>query len=178
MCVIILKPVGHKLPTKKELRRAYNYNPDGCGFASKTLNYKSMDFEDFYRHLKEVPQDESCIIHFRIATHGSVCLRNCHPFYDKKTNTFFAHNGVLPYRPENDITDSEYVFRKKLVNALKVYDIYSVEFKQYVNSLIGTSKFAFLQDGNIKAFGHFEQYGGCYYSNLRHLNIPVYWYAS
>ena len=80
MCVIVIKPAGHDLPSKSELRKAYEHNSDGCGFVSETATYKSLDFEDFYGHLRKVSRDENCIIHFRWATHGSVCVRNCHPF--------------------------------------------------------------------------------------------------
>lgn len=174
MCVIIIKTAGHKLPKKSELKAAYKRNPDGCGFVSESMSYKSLDFEDFYQHIKDVPKDENCIIHFRWATQGSVSEDNCHPFYDQETNTWFAHNGCLPYHPKEDITDSEFAFRKKLVPSLKVNGLYSQAFARDVNNIIGGSKFAFMQNGQLKCFGRFIEYGGCYYSNLHHLSTPLW----
>ena len=176
MCVIIIKTAGHNLPAKKDLKKAYQCNPDGCGFASQSRNFHSLDFDEFYAQLRLVPREEACIIHFRWATHGSVRADNCHPFYDKATNTWFAHNGVLPFRPKGDLTDSEFAFRQFLAPSLRVHDIYSREFADTVHSIIGGSKFAFLQDGNLRAFGHYVEYKGCYYSNLRHLD--TWWHKA
>ena len=177
MCVIIIKPRGAKLPTKKELKMAFARNHDGCGFVSERDTYKSLHFEDFWRRVKNVGKDENCIIHFRWATHGSVCLSNCHPFRDSKTHTFFAHNGILAVRPKGDMTDSETAFRKYLAPALSHHDIYSPAFASLVNQIIGSSKFAFMQDGELRVFGDFYKYGGCYYSNLHHLRTPYYRWA-
>lgn len=176
MCVICIKPAGHKLPSRRELYLMYLRNHDGCGFVSETRHCKSLDFEDFYNHLRVVPVKENCIIHFRLATHGSVCESNCHPFYDKNTGVWFAHNGILSIKPKGDMTDSETAFRRVLLPALHD-SIYSPEFAKKAKSIIGGSKFAFMQDGQLRAFGHFIEYGGCFYSNLHHLNVPS-WYAT
>lgn len=172
MCVIIIKTKEAKMPSKKDLKLAFQRNPDGCGFASESMNYHCLKFEDFWQHIKLVPKNEACIIHFRWATHGSVKVSNCHPFYDQDTNTWFAHNGILAFNPKGDITDSEYAFRRILAPALKNHDIYSREFEAKVKRIIGGSRFAFLQDGNLRAFGQYYEYKGCYYSNLRHLQAP------
>ena len=165
------------MPSKTALRKAFDHNHDGCGFVSESLTYKSLDFEDFYKHLIQVPKRENCVIHFRWATQGSVCTRNCHPFYDKQSDTYFAHNGVLPFYPKEDITDSEYVFRKFLVGEIRKHGIMTHHLKDAVASVIGSSKFAIMKDGHVQLFGSFIGYGGCYYSNLRHLNVPYFRYA-
>ena len=169
MCVIIVKRAGFALPSKSILRKAYNVNHDGCGFVCKSLSYHSMDFEDFYKSLVKVPKKEACIIHFRWATHGSVCISNCHPFHDDETGVWFAHNGILGITPVGDMTDSETAFRKKLVPALKKYGYESSKFSAAVMKIIGGSRFAFLKDGQVHLYGHFEEYGNCLYSNLRFL---------
>ena len=176
MCVIVAKPAGAKLPAKKDLERMFEMNPHGCGFACPSKTYHSMDFEDFYNHLIEIPVNEPAIIHFRWATHGSVNLKNTHPFYDKGTDTYFAHNGILSVRPKGDMTDSETAFRKYLVPAIKKYGYNSKELKVSVYSIIGYSKFAFLHNKNVQLFGHFLKHGSCYYSNLRHLPLAEYRY--
>ncbi|MGM9686566.1 MAG: class II glutamine amidotransferase [Bacteroidaceae bacterium] len=179
MCVIIIKPKGQKLPTKSELKMAYRRNHDGCGFVSESDNFKTLDFEEFWQRLKKVPRGENCIIHFRWATHGSVSIANCHPFYDKTTRTWFMHNGVLPVNPKEDITDSEFVFRTYLAKDLRVHHIYSRDFAKTVGQVIGGSRFAFMQNGNLRVFGKFFEYNGCFYSNLNHLpRFVPYWHAS
>lgn len=174
MCVIIISPAGHALPTKKELRAAFKRNHDGCGFVSESDHYKSLDFEDFYARLKKVPKNENCIIHFRWATHGKVSLANCHPFYDEKSNTWFMHNGILAITPYKGKTDSETAFKKYLAPAIRTYGLYSKELQTIAHNIIDSSKFAFMQNGQIKTFGRFIEYNGCYYSNLYHLPYTAF----
>lgn len=90
MCVIIYVPKGVELPSKDELRAAYNRNHDGCGFVSKSDHYRSLNFESFLKRLLKRKIDEDVIIHFRLATHGSVSIKNCHPF--RIGDYWFAHN--------------------------------------------------------------------------------------
>lgn len=167
MCVIIIKPVGAKMPTKKELKKAFIRNPHGCGFCVPGRGYKTLNFEDFYQHLKEVKKEEPCIIHFRYATHGSVCEGNCHPFYGD--GVWFAHNGVLRIAVKSDKTDSETAFRGILLPTINEYGIDSPELVDDIYRIIGCSKFAFLKDGKIYTFGRFILRNGLYYSNLNHI---------
>lgn len=171
MCVIIIKTAGHKLPSKTELRMAYNRNHDGCGFVSESDHYKSLTFEDFWQRLKKVPVSENCIIHFRWATHGEVSLANCHPFYDRASRTWFMHNGILPIVPFKGKTDSETAFRRYLVPVIRKYGLYSRELQAAAYEIIGSSKFALMQDGQLKVFGRFIEHKGCFYSNLNHLPL-------
>lgn len=167
MCVIIIKPRGAKMPTKREFLQAKIVNPHGFGFVSESMHYKSTDFEDFYNHIKRVPKSENCIIHFRYATQGSVRIKNCHPFYCD--GVWFAHNGCLPYAPKGDMTDSEFAFRNFLLPPIKENGIESPEAEEAISNIIGWSKFAFMIDGEIYKFGQFVEYEGRYYSNMRHL---------
>lgn len=167
MCVIIIKPANAAMPDRAELFDAFCCNPDGCGFISETRFYKGLSFESFMKELNKVPKGERCIIHFRLATHGTIKRSNCHPFI--KGDIGFAHNGILSIRPAGDLTDSETAFRYILYPIASVYGIDSRELENAVNLIIGSSKFAFMQNGKIKTFGNFVKYKGRYYSNTRHL---------
>lgn len=170
MCVIIIKPCGAKMPDERELNRAYMCNPDGCGFVSEKHFYKGLSFQAFKKKLSEVGEDEACIMHFRLATNGSIRRANCHPF--KRGDVYFAHNGVLSIRPAGDKTDSQTAFDDILYPIIEEYGLDSKELKTAVNGIIGHSKFAFLQNGQITTFGEFIRHDGRLYSNLRHLNTP------
>lgn len=168
MCVIIICKRGVALPPVEELREAYRCNPDGCGFVSESEHYKSLHFGTFLRHLQNRDINENVIIHFRFATHGSVSVKNCHPFY--KGGYWFAHNGVLPIQSKNDKTDSQICFETYLQPCIKRFGIDSDAFKVEANYWArGYSKFAFMQKGEITTIGHFEKFEGRLYSNLRHL---------
>lgn len=151
-------------------------NPHGMGFASKSVSYRGMSFEKFYNRLQFVPKDENIIIHFRYATHGSVCAQNCHPF--KRGGIWFAHNGILDVKPREDMTDSETAFRDILYPVAKEYGIYSDELKYTVCDILGWSKFAFLDErGNVALFGDFQEYHGMLCSNLnfvRYTGVPSF----
>ncbi len=167
MCVICIKPANVQLPNKQIIRAMAECNPDGFGFAATNgMNCKTMDFNTFYKSLKNVPASAAIIMHFRWATHGSTNVRNCHPFYDKETNVWFAHNGVLPIDSTNDRTDSEIYFRSDLVPAIKKYGLASRDFDSVADRLRGTSRFAYMQGEQIYIQGDYYEHGGCYFSNL------------
>lgn len=170
MCVIFIKPAGQAMPSYEIVRAAWQRNPDGGGFVTPTRFFKSMDFLEFYKALRNVPESEPCIVHVRWATHGSVKLDNCHPFYDEGTNTYFSHNGILAIRPREDMTDSETAFRDILVPVIKQYGYQSQELTRAVEKIIGVSKFAMLQGNRVRTFGHFEKVDGILYSNLHFIN--------
>lgn len=169
MCVIIAVPSGVALPPVEELRAAFATNPHGAGFATKSLHYKSMHFGSFYRHLRQRDIGEACIIHFRLATHGSKKVSNCHPFY--KGGVWFAHNGVLPYASIDDRPDSWVYFSQVAYPAMKKYGYDAPEIRVELANMARMyhSKFATLKDGKMRLYGDFTKYNGCYYSNFHHL---------
>lgn len=172
MCVIIIKPAGVKMPSNNTLRNAYLANPHGCGFASTNHVFKSLNYAAFIDHLAAVDDSEACIIHFRLATHGSIKRSNCHPFV--KNDVYFAHNGILDIQPIGDKTDSETAFIKYIYPTIKNYGLNSAEVDYVINRMIGFSKFAIMRSGSreVKTYGCFiEQPDGCLYSNLRFLTV-------
>ena len=173
MCIICIVPAGQDLPSRQELLDMHYQNPHGCGFVSKSLHYRGMSFETFYKRLQFVPKNEDVIIHFRYATHGSVCAKNCHPF--KQGKIWFAHNGILDITPRGDMTDSETAFRDYIYPAIKDYGLDSYECNMVIEDIRGCSRFAILDaEGNAHKYGNYEKYHGRYYSNTRHLNRGSY----
>ena len=173
MCVILVKPKGIEMPPKRELMLAASTNPHGFGFVSSNGLYKrTMSFVEFYEALKGVGKDDACIMHLRIATHGSHKVSNCHPF--KEGDIYFAHNGVLRVPVKGDKTDSETEFDTVLYPAAKKYGLDSPMFNLIVKQEIGWSKFAFMQNGHIWLFGRFIEQNGLYYSNLNHQHYYAY----
>lgn len=166
MCIIITKPAGVKLPPMAILNRCATLNPHGFGFATKDRIYKTLSFEEFKRALKTIRKEETAILHFRYATHGSVKEANCHPFRDDETGVSFAHNGVLSIVPYEDMTDSETAFRGIIVPVIKEHGIDSDEFIEANYKVIGGSRFAYIDaEGEYKLYGAFTHYKGCWYSN-------------
>lgn len=167
MCVIAYIPKGiQTLPT--EIAKAmYRANPHGCGIVTPTDHYKGMSLDTLLRHLLKRDISQPCLMHFRLATHGSIKKANCHPFYDSHSGTWFMHNGILDIIPNGDMTDSETAFRKILVPEIIKYGLSSDEVRYAIHSIIGGSRFAFMQDADVCLYGQYERWLGCWFSNLR-----------
>lgn len=172
MCVIIVCPKGVKTPSKKVLNSIWHVNSHGFGFVSDTRFYKGLDFDAFMKKLSEVDEGENRIIHLRYATHGSIKASNCHPF--ENNGLYFAHNGVLPIKSVNDMTDSEIAFREKIYPAFQEFGFDSEKFDSICREVACYSKFAFLNDGKLKLIGTYYEHKGVYYSNLRFNNNMIH----
>lgn len=171
MCVLIVKPAGAEVPNEKILSVIGYVNRDGFGFATDKLFYKTIKEGDFLEAIKQVKTADSAIIHLRYATHGSRCKTNAHPFY--QDGVYFAHNGVLSVKPRPNRTDSETVFKDLFSPIIASYGLESKELEMAVKTIIGGSKFAFMDKstGKIKTFGNFQPFNGCMYSNLQFMHF-------
>lgn len=114
MCIIVTKEKNAKPIDEKVFENCWDNNPDGAGILfhdgkSATLIKGIMKKEEFLEKVKLANKEEnSFIIHTRIATHGSVKPENTHPFVSDTLG--FAHNGTMPIEPLKDRTDSESFF--------------------------------------------------------------------
>jgi hypothetical protein len=170
MCIIIVRPAGVKMPPKATLDRCAALNPHGFGFATKDRIYKTLSYSDFISEIKTIDKNDTAILHFRYATHGSIKTANCHPFRDDDTGVSFAHNGVLSIVPIKDMTDSETAFRTRIVPVIKEFGFDSDEFIIENHNIIGGSRFAYIdKEGEYRLYGSFFQYRGCWYSNRNFL---------
>lgn len=166
MCIIIVRPAGAQMPPKVIPDRCAMLNPHGFGFATKDRIFKTLSYEEFKKALKTISKNETAILHFRYATHGSIKLENCHPFRDEESGVSFAHNGILSIVPIGDMTDSETAFRTRFVPAIREYGFDSDEFIIENHNIIGGSRFAYIdKDGEYRLYGSFTHHRGCWYSN-------------
>lgn len=167
MCVICYIPKGIPTPPKEVIYAMHSTNPHGLGMCTPTDHYKGMNLAVLRHHLEKRDVSEPCLLHFRLATHGSIKRANCHPFHDHKSDTWFMHNGILDIEPTDDMTDSETAFREILVPKIRTHGLNSDEMRYAVKSIIGYSKFAFLHGDNVRLFGQYETWLDCKFSNLR-----------
>ena len=179
MCVIIYCPAGVAAPSLSELRDAFKRNSNGCGFVTKSIHYHTLHFSAFYRQLKKRDINQDLVIHFRLATQGSIRVKNCHPFYNR--GYWFAHNGVLPIADKGDKTDSQIYFDDIVRPLISKFGWASGELKTELLRMAHEtgSKFVLMHKGRTRLFGDFIEHEGRYYSNLRHLQLHSYvrWYA-
>ena len=159
MCIIAQIPAGSKID-ENTLNQMWSSNPDGGGIAyiedGKVKTYKSMKLKkfrsNFFRILDEFG-DSDILVHTRIATHGSVCIPNVHPFpimQDGKEleNLVFAHNGILPspFIPpaKLDISDTRYI-NEVLFNGTDFDSVLDdSRWREMIGDIIGYNKLVFL----------------------------------
>lgn len=183
MCILIAKPKGAIMPTESVLKTCWENNPDGAGIAwsmnGKVFIEKGfMTWDELKEYISKNSLDSvSALIHFRIATHGTVRAENTHPFV-VNSEIAAAHNGVLSIKNEGDWTDSETFFKRICNPVLENYSLDSKVFKKLIEATIGSSKLAFINNkGRITMFGNFIKDNGVYYSNssYKEYELPAYY---
>lgn len=106
MCMLCVVP-PNVIPSREKLENSALNNPHGFGFAiavpseKRIISERTMNADESINRFLELrgkyPEGHA-MWHARYATHGSTSLDNCHPFqlggFD--TQTYIAHNGVLP----------------------------------------------------------------------------------
>jgi predicted glutamine amidotransferase len=111
MCVIAAKPAGVKWPGKRYMKNCYDSNYDGAGLAwvdegGLHVSKGYFGFNALWKDARDLV-DYPVLLHCRLATHGSVCADNCHPFL-LENGVALAHNGILGVELLNEnMTDSE-----------------------------------------------------------------------
>lgn len=165
MCVAIHKPAGIVL-TKDDIEQMYLQNSDGFGAAwidnGKLHTYHALPSspEEAWTLYKTLAlRDLNAVLHYRMATHGSVRVGNSHPF-PVTDDIAMVHNGVLDTRGlkldcGGDRTDTEaYIdaYLRPLLAEVKdpIRFIQTPQFKRIIAEHIGFNKFVFLcADGSV-----------------------------
>ena len=134
-------------------------NPDGGGIAwiedGKIQVYKTMKLKDFKQKFKEITSkygDSDILVHMRIATHGSVCIDNNHPFH-VDTQTVFAHNGIMPHEfhppAKSDLSDTRY-FNQVFLQNMKPIALDDELFRTAIGDIIGMGNKLVILSANKK----------------------------
>ena len=148
MCIIASVPKGANID-KDTLETMWKHNSDGAGISwidekGKVRVYKTMKLKPFLQKFSEVHKKygrtADMLVHMRIATHGSVCMDNNHPF-NVDTQTVFAHNGILPtqFHPpaKRDISDTRY-FNETFLQYQKLAALDDSRYIDHLGSVIGS----------------------------------------
>lgn len=169
MCILIASTDG-ELPTLAELYSCEDSNPHGIGIAwanGETLEIrKAMNLTAFLPMLAEKPEEAPYVLHFRYATHGTVNLENCHPF-KIGSHTVVGHNGILPWRSTETMSDTRCFARDILKPNRK--EVWDTGFQTHIEDYIGEhNKLAFIDRfGQVAIYnehvGHWR--GNVWFSN-------------
>jgi hypothetical protein len=176
---------------EQRLRDMFSSNPDGAGFMftrDKQVHIRKgfMKFKHFLRALNDegITKSDILIMHFRIATAGSVSPQNTHPFpvstnlkdlraTSTSTDMAMAHNGIISYAHDtkNDLSDTMTFIREVLAEKHIKDNIYETSVLSLVEMAVGTSRLVFMDgEGQFSLIGDWMEdkiaNDGCFYSNL------------
>lgn len=126
MCMLCVIP-PNVIPSREKLENSALNNPDGFGFAivipsenrihvERTMN-ADASITRFLEMRTKYP-DGYATWHARYATHGSTTVDNCHPFQVGigNTQTYLAHNGILPViEPTGDTRSDTRIFAEDIL---------------------------------------------------------------
>ena len=186
MCVIAFSPKGVDIPSEQQIKKMWEHNPDGAGYAYVNKKGKVVYKKGFMSLAEllaefEAPErfkNTNFAIHFRIGTSGKNDQETCHPFPVsncfgdlRKTNgeadSVLFHNGILskggmanPLASDTqDFVIAMYPLFKKF-NKSKTRDY-------FIEELIEGSRLLVLYKNNaFKMYGKWEQDGDIWVSNL------------
>ena len=185
MCIIAYKPKGIKLPKEKILKNCWYNNTDGTGIAiqrdGKITIKKFMKAEPFFAYAKQnVRKQDNVIYHFRIATHGSIELKNAHPFIITKdwkemdetqsvtTKNVLAHNGIITSLVNDHKTSDSKILAHLLADKSINDNLFKSEgVRELIKTVLDTDRLVVMnKSGEAFLLGDFEKEKGIYYSNF------------
>jgi len=187
MCIAIYQSPGCRLP-KEQLVQSWNNNPDGAGFTYFNENGELVIEKDmtldgilykYERAVDRYAQYSPFAVHFRIATHGSVNIDNCHPFQVSEDTTLI-HNGIIPvvFDSKKDPRSDTRVFVSDYLPKLPTNWMDDEHLFDMVETYIGNSKLVILtRAGEHDAYianedaGHWSSDKNFWYSNASYKGV-------
>lgn len=180
MCIIIVANKNKKIPNE-HIKLASELNCDGFGisasvnnklFVYKSISINSDDIIKLYNSIRQVATGD-IVLHFRLATHGDVSDKLCHPFYVNKDLVMF-HNGVIrdSISGYNEHNKNESDTKAFVNNALKNFKKGFQNNKTIMNMINETlgeyNKLCFLDNTGKTTYtssSKWVEYNGILYSN-------------
>lgn len=182
MCIAIYLP-KKKTISRETLINCYTSNPDGFGFAywnedNRLIVRKFIGQDKILLGIEEFLLTREHYIkkqmmaHFRIASHGKISKRTCHPFV-VNNQMVFCHNGILTeFSSQLDLNSKisdTMLFNRKVLKKLPANFTNLPIYKKLLEEMIGTwNKMIIMeQDGHhwILNEDQGEWSDGIWYSN-------------
>ena len=167
------------MPSINTLKSCWNGNPHGAGFMWKDdkgivqglkgfMNW--LDFKEAWE-AQTFQEQDTIVVHFRIATTGAIRPENCHPFpvtkkvtlleqLDFSTRMAIAHNGTFG-SGDGDLSDT--------MLWIKNYFVHFKNEPEQVERDLGHNRVVVLGKGMAQPLllgAGWYQLEGCFYSNL------------
>lgn len=174
MCTAVYSPASEEIISIGSFNELMKRNKDGMGLVYaedgqfkviKTLTRGDAIYDE-YRAANS--RGLSCLLHFRITTHGATIVENCHPF-QLGEDVMYIHNGMIPLK---DIPDGEVdsrLFAERILTHLPDGWFEMPDVRKMVENFINGSKVALMdRDGVVKILNesHGNWHNGAWFSNF------------
>ncbi|MBQ2654102.1 MAG: hypothetical protein IJF83_11140 [Methanobrevibacter sp.] len=186
MCVIIYVPQGEQI-SKEELKKAWETNPDGAGYAirknGKVIYERGfMYFNMFFNKIKHLIGGYDIVLHFRISTSAEVNQLQTHPYEvgNKETlkgvteSPVVCMNGIISGQYEYKGYNDTMSYIKDHINSF--YIIGKNNSDDLLNMIAENTncKWAMITPEKVLISSNFTKHNGKYYSNKNHLKTSYY----
>lgn len=189
MCVAICCPKGVNTPSLETLKKCWDHNSHGAGFAfndphtNRVVFHKGfMKWDDFVHAFQKTCKvdkmtDNVRFIHFRITSKGETCPENTHPFpistassdlkiLDGSCEEIMFHNGTFSSIDISEKGISDTMEMAMWVARLQLTSQGLDALCKFLTPLISGNKLGFLNGkGEHALAGSWSQVDGVYYSN-------------
>lgn len=190
MCVIIAKPKGVEVPSKKVIKMGHKKNDDGAGIAFTNhendviIKKDFNNFDNYWNFIDDtITKNLSAVFHMRIRTSGKSDKGGRHPFPISEEKSVLredsivadeavAHNGTFSdfSFSDSDLNDSQIMTasilfpnRDKIVN-----NAFRFLLNNYVDD--NNSRLTILTEEGLLMFGDWKEKNGLLFSNT--LSVP------
>lgn len=186
MCVIIVVPKGETI-TKKELKDAWETNPDGAGFAynnNERVYFKKgfMNFKAYWNAIERYIGKVDLVLHLRIATNPTINKQQTHPYKLRNPRKLsgvtkqplICMNGIITNQNEYKNMNDTMSFIKDHRQAFEVInqDILNI-IEENTNS-----KWCVIKPDEVILSSRFIKSEGKYYSNQNHKYKTTYTFTT
>jgi hypothetical protein len=183
MCIAIVNTYG--TIDQATFQACWKNNPDGGGLAyvdnEEVRIFKEMNSVDaMYREYTSIRKynDLPMIIHFRIATSGSVDADNCHPF-EVFPGLVMAHNGIIDnVKAIAEISDTR-IFIDQVLARLPENFLHNVGIRRLISEFIERSRLVFLNRFGVydiinEHMGEWDNEHCNWFSNHTYTMLPTH----
>lgn len=184
MCVIIYLKKGITI-TKKELKMAWETNPDGGGISwaekGKVIYHKGyMEWNDFYDTFEDIihDTDKYRVIHFRITSCGETNKEQTHPFVysnnpvnfgiqslETTRPVFFMNGTITKIKEDKGLNDTATFIKNTIYNSS--LNVENKTDREIIGQLTN-AKWLIMTPQKVHMIGNFIDDHGIWYSNLNH----------
>lgn len=185
------------MPEPMTILNCFDNNDDGAGFMYRQADGKVriekgfMSYRKLMDAIEEIPYDLKTIdlaMHFRLATQGSVCAENCHPFpissarKDLRATSItshagLVHNGIIHFcdkakvkgKDHKDMSDTQ-IFIKNVLSQLPIKQLRNQAMAELILEATSSKFMIMTRDDNLLIGGFIED-NGVYYSNRTYKDL-------